>query len=79
MGKCLLSGFLTPGKDVMALLPEMRDNVLYVRSVGDQTVDEGLRQMDEGMLAANKYFEETNLKVGLFFDLRESQENQRKS
>lgn len=59
----------------MALLSQLEDGILTIRSVGDQGMDEGLRQMHEAIDLARAHREATGERAHLFIDLRESEEN----
>ncbi len=59
----------------MALLSQLNDGILTIRSVGDQAMDEGLRQMQDAIDLARGHLEASGDRAHLFIDLRESEEN----
>lgn len=59
----------------MALLAHRDGDILTIRSVGDQTMTEGLRQMEAALDLARAHHAAAGVRCHLLFDMRESEEN----
>lgn len=58
----------------MALISSVDDGVLLIRSVGDQSLEEGLAQLNAGMSLAQQTLDATGVAPDLLIDLTESEE-----
>ena len=59
----------------MAILSHIEDDALVVRSVGDQDIETGMAQLNQGLDLAEQHFQETGVLVDLLFDMIESEES----
>lgn len=59
----------------MPLIPEIDGTILTIRSVGDHTIEAGVRDLLGAMKLAQEHFETYPVKLHLLFDMLDSEES----